>query len=114
MKKIISKKNIAIGISLAVIALTAAGSVAAYTPTGAAALENVTVEEILTKVITWAVGIAALVCSLVIVIAGVLWITAGGDDTQLGKARKMLIYGIIGLVIVLGAWALVRVATDLF
>lgn len=73
-------------------------------------LPETTVEDVLTRVINWAVGIVAFISALVIIIAGILWITAGGDDAQLGKARKMLIGGVIGLVIALGAYALVRLA----
>lgn len=118
MKKIISKKNLAIGISLAVIVLTMAGSVFAFEPAynmgDVTSLKEKTVDEILVSVINWGVAIASLVCALIIVIAGILWITAAGNDTQLGNARKMLIYGIVGLLVVLGAYALVKVASDFF
>lgn len=66
------------------------------------------VTEIIQNITNWIVGIVALIAVLVIVIAGVMWATAGGNEDQQGKARKLLISGIIGLFIALAALAIVR------
>lgn len=117
MKKILNKKLlISFGLLSVFIMLIAVNVVFASKwdlPTDID-LPDTEVETILKDVLNWAVGIVALICAIVIVIAGILWITAGGDDTQLGKARKMLISGIVGLLIALSAYALVYVVTSLF
>lgn len=47
-----------------------------------------------------------------IVWAGFLYVTAGGDQAQITKATKALMYAIIGGVIVLGAQVLLAVITN--
>ena len=74
-------------------------------------LPDVTVKDVLIKIINWIAGIATTIAILVIVIAGILWTTASGNEDQLSTARKMLISGIIGLIIILGAWAMIRTVT---
>ncbi len=49
------------------------------------------------------VGVIFLILTIY---AGVLWMTAQGNDTQVAKAKDMLTNGIIGLVIVLAAYAI--------
>ncbi len=41
---------------------------------------------------------------VVLVYAGYLWLTAGGNDTQLAKAKSLMINGVIGLAITLAAY----------
>jgi len=43
---------------------------------------------------------------VLIIYGGILWMTAGGNDQQIEKARKILINSIIGLAIVLLAYAI--------
>jgi hypothetical protein len=38
--------------------------------------------------------------------AGFLWMTSGGDEEKITRAKKILINGIIGLIIILSSWAL--------
>jgi len=76
-------------------------------------LPDVTVKEVLINFINWIAGIATTIAILVIIIAGILWTTASGNENQILTARKMLIAGIVGLIITLGAWALVRVVSDI-
>lgn len=40
--------------------------------------------------------------------AGYLWMTAGGNEEQINKAKSQLRNGIIGLVIIIGAYAIVN------
>ena len=114
--KIINKKSL-----LSLLLLTTfmfLGSVgfvfAAVTGPVGADLPTASPTEILQEVLKWIMGIVALVSALVIVIAGIMWATAAGDEERQGKARKMLISGVIGLVIAGAAYGLVTVAMALF
>ena len=53
-----------------------------------------------------AYGIAALTAVGFIVYGGVMFTTSNGDASKVGKARKMLLYSIVGLVIVILAFAI--------
>ena len=67
-----------------------------------AKLEN-NVANILNTV-TFAIGIVIVI---VIVLAGVSYATSQGDPAKVKKAKDAIIYGIIGLLIVLLAWAII-------
>ncbi len=57
----------------------------------------------LIKVILGFLGILAVI---IILIGGFKWMTAAGNDEQIDEARKIIIAGIIGLVIILAAWGI--------
>lgn len=60
------------------------------------------------SVINAALGIAGVVAVAFIIYAGVTFTTSAGDPTKVGRARKMLLYSIVGLIIVLLAFAIVN------
>lgn len=45
--------------------------------------------------------------------AGYLWFSAGGNEEQVDKAKKLLRDGVIGLVIIISSYTITIVATDL-
>jgi hypothetical protein len=45
------------------------------------------------------IGLAALICVIVLIASGYTYITAAGDETKIEKATKSLTYAIVGLVI---------------
>lgn len=53
----------------------------------------------LPNVINLAIGLAALVCVVVLIASGYSYITAAGDEQKIGKATATLTYAIVGLVI---------------
>ena len=52
------------------------------------------------------IGFLGIVLLVVIIYGGFLWMTAGGDETQVQKAKAWILNGIIGLIIVLLAYAI--------
>lgn len=59
-------------------------------------------------IINWAIGIAALVCVVVLIASGYKYITAAGDENKIESATKTLTFAIIGLVVCFIAVILVR------
>lgn len=55
------------------------------------------------KIVLTLLGVIVLV---IIVYAGFLWMTAGGNEDQVKKAKQWLINAIIGLALVLSAYAI--------
>ncbi len=53
--------------------------------------------------------IAGLWFMIQFILAGYAWISAAGDKSKLEGAKNKLLYSILGLVIVVGAWAIVGV-----
>jgi hypothetical protein len=44
---------------------------------------------------------------IITIYGGVIWMTAFGDDEKVGKAKKTIIAGVIGIVIIGIAWTIV-------
>ena len=61
---------------------------------------------IIFRAIQYILAFLGVVAVVVILIGGFMWMTAGGNDEKVGKAKKILIQGLIGLVIVLLAFAI--------
>lgn len=112
--KIINRKLISLLLLMTFMFLASAGFVYALTaPSGLTGLSTKTVSAIIKDITNWVVGIVAFVCAFVIVIAGIMWAMAGGDEDKQTKARKLLISGVIGLLIALAALALVKMVMTL-
>lgn len=62
----------------------------------------------ITSLINVLLGLLGVVAVVIILVAGFKWMTAGGNDDKVSEARKMLFAGIIGLAIILSAWAIAR------
>lgn len=50
-------------------------------------------------------SILGLIFLIIVIYAGIMWMTASGDSAKVEKARKMLIEGAVGLAITLAAYA---------
>lgn len=50
--------------------------------------------------------IAAVIAIIVLIIAGMNYVTSAGDANKMTKAKNMIIYTVIGLVIVFGAFVI--------
>ena len=49
--------------------------------------------------------VAGVVAVIVIIIAGIMFVTNGGDPESVKKARNMILYSVIGLVVILIAFS---------
>ena len=59
------------------------------------------------NILQWILGILALVAVIMIIMGGVWWMTAGGNEEKIEKAKKIISAAVIGLIIVMLAWAIV-------
>ena len=60
----------------------------------------------ISSIINVALGLLGIVAVVIILWGGFVWMTAGGNDEKVGEARKIIFSGIIGLAIVLSAYAI--------
>jgi len=75
---------------------------------GEAGLSSGDLPTTIAAIIRVVLGLLGIVAVLIILLGGFKWMTAGGNDDKLKKARGILISGIIGLVIVLSAFAIAQ------
>ncbi|MFH1430817.1 MAG: hypothetical protein ABIG71_04885 [Candidatus Uhrbacteria bacterium] len=74
----------------------------------ATGLSTKDVREVVARIINTAMGLLGIVAVVIILAGGFMWMTAGGDETKTGKAKKFIFSGVIGLAIVLTSFALAR------
>ncbi len=74
-------------------------------PTGATSAGML--EMIISNVLGFLTIIAGLYFLLTFVIASINWLGAGGDTGNVAKARTMMINAVVGMVIVVGTYAIV-------
>ena len=58
------------------------------------------------RIIRVAMGLLGIVAVVIILIGGSTWMTAGGNEEKVGEAKKWIFAGIIGLAIILSAYAI--------
>ena len=71
-------------------------------------------EEIIGTGIGAALTLVGLIFLILMVYAGYLWMTAKGEEEQVKKSQKIIIAAVIGLVIVLSAYAITVFVTGQF
>lgn len=64
------------------------------------------VRETVSRIINVALGMLGIVAVVIVLWGGFRWMTAGGNEEKVGEAKKLLIAGLIGLVIILLAWGI--------
>jgi amino acid transporter len=69
--------------------------------------------KIVANVIQALLGVMGLVAVIIILYAGFIWMTAQGDEDKVKKAKDMLKNGVIGLIIILLAYALATWAVQI-
>lgn len=67
---------------------------------------NKDITTIISTAIRFILGFLGVIFMILIIFGGLLWMTAGGDDNKVKKARDVISNGTIGLIIVLVAYAL--------
>lgn len=85
--------------TIKVVLLSAAG--ADCTPVaGETCLVNVDAGKLFDNTSGWVIGISGIVAAIFLVYGGITYITSSGDTAKLEKAKKMILYSLIGLAIV--------------
>ena len=66
------------------------------------------IRETVASIINVALGLLGIVAVVIILAGGFTWMTAAGNEEKVDKAKKMIFAGIIGLAIILSAYAIAR------
>ena len=49
---------------------------------------------------------AGIICIIVIIVAGIMYSTSGGDSAAVTKAKNLLLFSIVGIVIIMAAFGI--------
>jgi len=63
--------------------------------------------------INWVAWFVALVAVVFGLYAGLLFISAGGDDSKISKAKSILIYAVIGIAVAILAFSIVAISRSI-
>ena len=69
-------------------------------------LGNSDPRDIMASLLNLAMTFLAIIAVIVILIGGFKWMTAAGSEDKVSEAKKIVVGGVIGLVIILAAWAI--------
>jgi lysylphosphatidylglycerol synthetase-like protein (DUF2156 family) len=82
-------------------ALNEVGSSAGY-----ASANETSVSSIAGLIVAAALSLLGIIFIILIVYAGITWMTAEGDEAKVEKAQKILRNSIIGLIVTVSAWGI--------
>jgi len=61
-------------------------------------------QEYIVEIYKYGVGIVGILATVVMMIGGIIWLTAGGDATRLGEAKAWITASVTGLIIALTSY----------
>lgn len=76
-------------------------------PTGTG-LADADLESTAVNVIKTVLSLLGLIALVIILMGGFKWMTSGGNEEKVGEAKKLLGAGVIGIVIILAAYAITQ------
>jgi len=75
---------------------------------GGLILGQTDIRVIIGRIVQIFLGLLGMIAVIIILYAGFLWMTAGGDSGKIAIAKKWMINGVIGLVIILSAFSIAQ------
>ena len=66
------------------------------------------VREFIAKIVNYALSFLGMIAVLLIIYAGFMYLTAGGETEKTDKAKKTIGFTVIGLLLILGSYAIVN------
>ena len=73
---------------------------------GATGLANSDVRITVAKILRIAMSLLGTIFVVIVIWGGYEWMTAGGNDQQIGTAKKRIYAGVIGLALILSSYAI--------
>lgn len=77
-----------------------------------AGLTSRPLSEIIMSAIDWLLGIAAGLAILAIIIGGIYYVTAAGDEQQMSSAKTIITYAIFGIFIIVISYSIIATVNN--
>jgi len=65
-------------------------------------------KDTITQILNVLLGFLGIIAVIIILLGGFKWMTAMGEEEKVGEAKKLISAGIVGLVVILAAYAIAR------
>ncbi|MFA5076044.1 MAG: hypothetical protein WC480_01355 [Patescibacteria group bacterium] len=72
----------------------------------ATGLTSTDIRVTVSRIINVALGLLGVIAVVIILVGGFKWMTAGGNEEKVTEAKKLIAAGVIGLAIILTAYAI--------
>lgn len=92
--------------------LSTAGTLVNNAGTNAGLSTSTDLPTIIGKTIGIVLGILGVIFLIIVVYAGFLYLTSSGEETNVKKAKKMLSQAVIGLILIVSAYAITGLVTE--
>lgn len=79
-----------------------------------AGLGDITLSELIVNIIQLFLGFLGLIALVIIIYAGFIWMTSGGNEDKISKAKDIMKAGIIGLIIIIFSYAIATFVIGFF
>lgn len=108
----LAKKLIPFAAPITALTLPAAAMAQNLVPNSIGPINNIV--QVVQAIIRFILLLAFVIAFVMLLIGGIRWILAGGDEKSVEKARNTITAALIGLVVVLVAYALIRLVEAFF
>lgn len=110
-------KNVVYGAASAVMALAPSLASAQWNVSNGTANTNLaqrTIGQQLNIILNYTLALVGILGILGFIVSGILYLTAAGDEDQVGKAKSAMMYSIIGVIVALIGWIVVSAISQVF
>ena len=108
----LAKKLIPLAAPITALSLPAAAMAQNLVPGTIGNISNIV--QVIQAIIRFILLLAFIIAFIMLLVGGIRWILAGGDEKSVEKARNTITAALIGLVIVLVAYAIIRIVEVFF
>jgi hypothetical protein len=81
---------------------------AQFQPPSDTGLPSTTVSDIISNLMSWILSVVGILAIIAFAIAGILYMTSGGDEERISSAKRAFIYSILGVIIALSGLVIVQ------
>ena len=81
---------------------------------GDAGIPEANADVVVTNILYGIYFLAGIIAVIVIIIAGLTFINSGGDASRVTKAKNQILYAVVGLVVVISAFAITNFVSGRF
>lgn len=113
LKQILLVLGLMTGALLLVNALPIAGAAVISPEDNPAAIANLTggessLRRLVLRIINYFLGFLGILAVIMVIYGGVTYVTAAGAEDKVGEAKKIIMYSLVGIIIILLSFALVN------
>jgi len=112
MRKIITTSVLSLAILALPVVAFAQINLNYGNPSATFNLGSANLEQTVVKIVQWVLTLLGLIAVIMIIYGGFMWLTAGGNEDKVSTAKKIISAAVVGLIIVLLAWAIVTFVVD--